>query len=69
MNGSHILIDGTEYDFFDFKKVKARSFKGENNELLRWYIDALENGYQQPYIYSERQIIKFGEANKIDWRV
>ena len=65
MNGSHILIDGTEYDFFDFKKVKARSFKGENNELLAWYIDALENGYQQPYIYSERQIIKFGEANKI----
>ena len=65
MNGSHILIDGSEYDFFDFKKVKARSFKGENSELLEWYLKALKNGYKQPYIYSERQIIKFGEGNKI----
>jgi len=65
MNGSHILIDSTEYDFHDFKKVKARSFKGENAELLEWYLDTLNNGYQQPYLYCERQIIKFGEANKI----
>ena len=65
MNGCHILIDGTEYDFFDFKKVKARSFKGENSELIEWYLKALKNGYKQPYIYSELQIIKFGEGNKI----
>lgn len=65
INCSHVLIDGTEYDFYDFKKVKARSFKGENKELLNWYIDALENGYKQPYMYKERQIIKFGEGNKL----
>lgn len=65
MNGSHILINGTEYDFYDFKKVKARSFKGENKKLLNWYLNALENGYKEPLMYSERQIIKFGEGNKI----
>ena len=65
MNGNHVLIDGTEYDFHHFKKVKARSFKGENFELLKWYLNTLENGYKQPYMYSERQIIKFGEGNKL----
>ncbi len=65
INGQQIWIDGTEYNFTDeFKKVKARSFKGNDNNLLNWYIDCLKNGYQEPVIYSENQIIKFGDGNK-----
>ena len=65
MNGSHILIDATEYDFYDFNSVKARSFKGGNEELAKWYIDALDNGYSEPYRYCEKEIIKFGLGNRL----
>lgn len=65
VNGQQILIDGTEYDFLDeFKKVKARSFKGNDSNLLAWYIDCIKNGYREPVIYSENQIIKFGDGNR-----
>ena len=65
IDGEHILIDGTEYDFTDeFKKIKARSFKGKDHNLLTWYIDCIKNGYREPVIYSENQIIKFGDGNK-----
>jgi hypothetical protein len=65
VDGQQILIDGTEYDFTDeFKKVKARSFKGNDNNLLAWYVDCIKNGYREPVIYSENQIIKFGDGNK-----
>ncbi|AFZ38407.1 hypothetical protein Sta7437_4987 (plasmid) [Stanieria cyanosphaera PCC 7437] len=65
LDGQHILIDGTEYDFSEeFKKVKARSFKGSDSNLLNWYLDCLKNGYREPVIYSENQIIKFGEGNR-----
>ena len=65
MNGTGILIEGNDYDFYDFKQVKARSFKGKNKELVKWYVEALENGYSQPYIYKEKQVIKFGDGNRI----
>ena len=65
IDGQHIWIDGTEYNFANqFKKVKARSFKGNDRHLLNWYIDCLKNGYREPVIYSENQIIKFGEGNR-----
>ena len=65
IDGQHIWIDGTEYNFFDeFKKVKARSFKGDDDNLLNWYVDCIKNGYREPVIYSENQIIKFGDANR-----
>lgn len=65
-NGSHILIDGTEYDFTDqHRPIKARSFKGENPELLAWYIDSLEHGYKSPRIDLQNEIIKFGEGCKL----
>lgn len=65
--GNCILwIEGYDYKFDEqFKKVKARSFKGNDRSLLNWYINCLENEYTQPFIYHESQIIKFGEANKI----
>jgi hypothetical protein len=70
LNGSHILIDATEYDFSeDWKKVKARSFKGTDENLLRWYIDCLTHSYREPLIYSENQVIKFGEGCKIAKRL
>ncbi len=65
LNDNHVLIDGNDYDFYDFKKVKARSFKGQNPELLNWYLESLRDGYKRPYIYSESKIIKFGEGNKL----
>lgn len=66
LNGESVLIDGTEYDFTDeFKKVKARSFKGENKELLHWYIQSLSKKYLEPSIYSENQIIKFGDGKEL----
>lgn len=65
IDGQHLLINGTEYDFSDeFKKVKARSFKGNDSNLLNWYISCLKNGYSEPVIYSENQVIKFGEGNR-----
>ena len=65
IDGQQILIDGTEYNFTDeFKKVKARSFKGKDNNLLSWYVDCIKTGYREPVIYSENQIIKFGDGNK-----
>ncbi|BAZ47376.1 hypothetical protein NIES4102_44220 (plasmid) [Chondrocystis sp. NIES-4102] len=65
IDGQQIWIDGTEYNFADeFKKVKARSFKGNDNDLLNWYIDCIKNGYREPVIYSEAQIFKFGDGNK-----
>jgi hypothetical protein len=66
LNGSFILLDGSEYNFNDnHKKVKARSFKGNDDSLLNWYIDCLKNEYKEPVIYHENQIIKFGEANRL----
>ena len=65
-SNSHILIDGTEYDFTDqHRPIKARSYKGEKPELLAWYIDSLENGYKFPKIDCQDEIIKFGEACKL----
>lgn len=70
LNGSNVLIDGTDYNFSDsFKKVKARSFKGENPELLDWYINSLRDEYREPITYSENKIIKFGEAKELAVRL
>jgi hypothetical protein len=64
MHGQHILIDGSEYTFFDqYKPVKARSFKGKNKDLLKWYLSSLENGYESPRIDAEDEVIKFGDGN------
>ncbi len=64
MHGQHLLIDGTEHTFFDqYRPVKARSFKGKNKDLLKWYISSLENGYEAPRIDSEDEVIKFGDGN------
>jgi hypothetical protein len=66
LNDSHILIDGSEYSFINqHKNVKARSFRGDNPDLMSWYIDSLENGYKTPRIDTENKIIKFGEAVKM----
>lgn len=70
LNGSHLLIDGSEYDFDDnWKKVKARSFKGNDEDLLRWYIDCMTQSFREPSIYSETQLIKFGEGCEIAKRL
>ena len=65
MNGSHILLEGCEFDFYSFEHIKARSFKGDNKELINWYIKTLEYGYTSPHLYSENQIIKFAEGNDL----
>jgi hypothetical protein len=70
LDGNQILIDATEYDFSDnWRKVKARSFKGKDENLLRWYVDCLTHSYREPLIYSENQIIKFGEGCEIAKRL
>ena len=65
MNGSHILLEGCEFNFYSFEHIKARSFKGDNKELINWYIKTLEDGYTSPHLYSESQIIKFAEGNDL----
>ena len=65
MNGSHILLEGCEFDFYSFEHIKARSFKGDNKELINWYIKTIESGYTSPHLYSEKQIIKFAEGNDL----
>lgn len=66
LDGSHILIDGTEYDFTEqHRPIKARSYKGNKPDLLAWYVDSLDNGYKRPIIDSQSEIIKFGEACKL----
>lgn len=66
-----ILIEGHEYNIAEpsYSKVKARSFKGSDANLLNWYIDVLKNGYKEPYIYQENQIIKFADGNQLAIRI
>lgn len=65
IEGASILIDDTEYDFERQEEyVKARSFQGDNPELLNWYLQSLYK-YEQPFIYSENKVIKFGDGNAL----
>ena len=68
MNGSHILVEGSEFNFYSFEHIKARSFKGDNKELINWYIKTLNDGYKSPHLYSEKEIIKFAQGNEISIR-
>ena len=64
-NDNYLLIDSNDFDLSDskFTKVKARSFKGSDQNLLKWYVESLSGDYKLPVIYSENQIIKFGLGN------
>lgn len=70
MDGGSFLIEGQEYSLVDNEPfVKARSFQGNDNKLIDWYCDAISNGYNQPLIYSEKKLIKFGDGCKIAIRM
>jgi hypothetical protein len=45
------------------------SARGENTELLNWYIKSLIDVYREPITYSENKIIKFGEAKELAVRL
>ncbi|MCT7981595.1 hypothetical protein [Laspinema olomoucense] len=61
-----ILIEGTDYDFEAQQNyLKARSFRGNTNNLIEWYCRTLKEGYTEPLIYDEFKLIKFGEANRL----
>lgn len=65
IEGASILIEDGEYDFERQEEyIKARSFQGDNPELLNWYLNSL-NKYEQPFIYSENKIMKFGDGNAL----
>ena len=67
LQGDRLLIEGAEYSLIDpaYCKVKARSFKGSDKNLLNWYVACLSDSYQEPIIYEENQIIKFGLGNDL----
>lgn len=66
MDGGNVFIEGEEYNIVDNEPfVKARSFQGSDNNLINWYTEAITNGYNDPLIYSETKLIKFGDGNKI----
>lgn len=69
--GSLNLYDDVSYDLSEptFTKVKARSFKGADQGLLNWYVDTFTNGYKAPYIYSEKELLKFGISNDFAIRI
>lgn len=70
MKDCTLLIDGTNYDFVNQNNfVKARSFKGKNNNLINWYIQSLNDKYESPFIYSENKLIKFADGCDIAIRV
>ena len=54
---------GVGWLILNFKSVKTRSFKAGNQEIAKWYVDALDNGYSKPYRYCEKEIIKFALGN------
>lgn len=60
-----LLIEETEYDFNSQEShIKARSFRGDNQDLLNWYTSSLQK-YESPLIYSETEVIKFGDGNQL----
>jgi hypothetical protein len=66
IEGSGILIEDAEYDFERQENyIKARSFQGDNTELLNWYVSSITKEYKQPLIYSENKVIKFGDGNQL----
>jgi hypothetical protein len=65
LNDCSLLIDDTDYNFNSQESnIKARSFRGDNLGLIKWYISCLQK-YEQPLIHSEIEIIKFGDGNKL----
>lgn len=66
VNDGAVLVNGEEYEISESEPfVKARSFQGNDSNLINWYTDAISNGYKQPLIYSENKLIKFGDGNQI----
>lgn len=62
----YVLIDKTEYDFNSQESyVKARSFPGNDNKLIKHFVSSLEDKYVEPFVCEENKIIKFGDGNAL----
>jgi hypothetical protein len=67
MGENSILIEGTDYDFnSQAGDIKARSYNSQRDSgLLPWFIKSVSERYESPYLYSENNVIKFGEGNSL----
>jgi len=67
LDKSSVLIDDYEYDLnSQTGQIKARSYSSKRDKgLLPWFLESVTEGYYQPYIYEENQVIKFGEGNNL----
>lgn len=54
------------YEFDDnLLPVKARAYDGRDQGLINWYSRTLKNGYKNPYISTQNEIIKLSAGNDI----
>ncbi|MFM6204499.1 hypothetical protein, partial [Planktothrix sp.] len=64
MSESKIMLDEQEYDFnHQIDYLKARSYQS-SDDLIKWYSEALKDGYSLPHIYSENKIFKFSDGTR-----
>jgi len=64
MGECSIMLNEVEYDFIhQIDYLKARSYHA-NDDLIQWYSKSLINGYNLPLIYSENNILKFGDGTQ-----
>jgi hypothetical protein len=67
MGDNSVLIEGTEYDFnAQAGEIKARSYSSQRDKgLLPWFIKSVSEKYESPYLYTENNVIKFGDGNAL----
>ncbi|MFM6396563.1 MAG: hypothetical protein ACKPFF_07745, partial [Planktothrix sp.] len=64
MSESKVMLNEQEYDFnHQTDYLKARSYQS-NDELIKWYSEALKDGYSLPHIYSKNKIFKFSDGTQ-----
>ncbi|WP_222425315.1 hypothetical protein, partial [Planktothrix tepida] len=64
MSEYKIMLDEQEYDFnHQTDYLKARSYQS-NDDLIKWYYEALKGGYSLPHIYCEDKIFKFSDGTQ-----
>lgn len=43
--------------------IKSRGFAARNEDFIKWYIESLKEGYTRPFCVTDRDLIKFSDAN------